>query len=61
MDEQVFKERTKKLALRVIQLVDGLPKDRAADVISRETNEITAVTVASIKTLRKNMNKISSD
>mgnify|MGYP003394239720 CR=1 FL=1 len=36
MDEQKFKERTKKLALRVVQLVEELPRSPAADVISRQ-------------------------
>ncbi len=36
MNEQIFKERTKKLALDVIQLVEDLPKTRAADIISRQ-------------------------
>jgi|SRR5262249_18966095 four helix bundle protein len=36
MDEQLFKERTKKLALRVIELVEALPQGRTADVIARQ-------------------------
>jgi four helix bundle protein len=111
MDEKLFKDRTKKLALRVIRLVEALPKSKAggrqlirsatsiganyraacrgkstADVLAKlaiveeegdesaywlelliegnivseeevvdlltETNEIVAMTVASIKTLR---------
>ena len=36
MDEQVFKGRTKKLALRVIELVEALPKTRSAEVIGRQ-------------------------
>jgi four helix bundle protein len=36
MDEQTFKERTKKLALRVIQLVGELPHSRTTEVISRQ-------------------------
>jgi four helix bundle protein len=36
MDEQAFKQRTKKLALRVIELVEALPKSRTADVIGRQ-------------------------
>ena len=36
MDEQVFKQRTKKLALQVIELVEALPKTRTADVIGRQ-------------------------
>jgi len=36
MDEQAFKQRTNKLALRVIELVEALPKSRSADVIGRQ-------------------------
>ena len=36
MDEQAFKQRTEKLALRVIELVEVLPKSRTADVIGRQ-------------------------
>ena len=36
MDEQVFKQRTKRLALRAIELVETLPKGRSADVIGRQ-------------------------
>jgi four helix bundle protein len=36
MNEQQFKARTKKLALRVIRLVDALPAGIAADVIGRQ-------------------------
>ncbi|HKS30372.1 MAG TPA: four helix bundle protein [Pyrinomonadaceae bacterium] len=36
MDEQEFKARTKKLALRVIRLVEALPQGKAADVIGRQ-------------------------
>ena len=36
MDEQDFKQRTKKLALRVIELVEVLPHGRTADVIARQ-------------------------
>jgi four helix bundle protein len=36
MNEEIFKERTKNLALRVIELVQGLPKNLTADVISRQ-------------------------
>ncbi|GIK43822.1 MAG: four helix bundle protein [Chloroflexota bacterium] len=36
MDEQEFKARTKKLGLRVIRLVEALPKSTAADVIGRQ-------------------------
>lgn len=31
MDEQIFKQRTKKLALRIIELVEALPKSRTAE------------------------------
>jgi len=36
MDEREFKRRTKAVALRVIRLVDTLPKSRTADVIGRQ-------------------------
>ena len=36
MNEQIFKQRTKNLGLRVIELVEGLPKTLTADVISRQ-------------------------
>jgi len=49
MNEQEFKAKTKKLALRVIVLVDSLPKGFA---VMSETDQILAMAVASIKTLR---------
>jgi len=36
MDEQAFKQRTHKLALKIIELVEALPKSRSADVIGRQ-------------------------
>jgi four helix bundle protein len=36
MDENLFKKRTKQLALRVIKAVEGLPKNRTADVLGRQ-------------------------
>ena len=33
MDEKLFKERTKQLALRIIQLIEALPKNQTARVI----------------------------
>ena len=36
MNEQVFKQRTKKLALWIIELVEALPRGRTADVIARQ-------------------------
>jgi four helix bundle protein len=36
MNEKLFKQRTKQLAIRIIQLVGTLPKDRAGDVIGRQ-------------------------
>jgi four helix bundle protein len=36
MDEQEFKARTKNLALRVIEVVETLPKTRTAEVIGRQ-------------------------
>lgn len=34
--EEQFKFRTKQLALRVIRLVDALPRSRSADVVGRQ-------------------------
>jgi len=36
MNEQIFKKRTKQLALRVIELVSDLPSGKASDVIGRQ-------------------------
>jgi len=36
MDEQEFKKRTKQLALRVIELVEELPRRGTADVLGRQ-------------------------
>ena len=36
MNEQMFKDRTKKLALGVIQLVETLPQNRTANVIGKQ-------------------------
>ena len=36
MDENVFKKRTKQLALRITKVVDALPKHRTADVIRKQ-------------------------
>ena len=36
MDEAEFKDRTKQIALKVIDLVDALPADRASDVMARQ-------------------------
>ena len=36
MDENLFKQRTKQLALGVIKLVEGLPRHRTADVLGRQ-------------------------
>lgn len=36
MDENMFKQRTKQLALRVIKAVEILPKNRTADVLGRQ-------------------------
>jgi four helix bundle protein len=36
VDEQEFKNRTKRLGLRVIRLVEALPHTRTADVIGRQ-------------------------
>ena len=36
MDEQAFKQRTKDLALGVIELVESLPKTKTAEVLGRQ-------------------------
>jgi four helix bundle protein len=36
MDEREFKDRTKKLALRIIKMVGTLPRSHASDVIGRQ-------------------------
>ncbi len=36
MNEQEFKDRTKKFGLRVIRLVESLPKTRTADIPGRQ-------------------------
>ncbi|HJT34232.1 MAG TPA: four helix bundle protein [Pirellulales bacterium] len=36
MNERQFKDRTRQIALRIIRLVDSLPKTRAGDVIARQ-------------------------
>jgi four helix bundle protein len=36
LNEQEFKNRTKKLALHVIQLVETLPKGRTSEIIGRQ-------------------------
>ncbi len=36
MDEKAFKDRAKKLALKIIELVEELPNRKAADVIGRQ-------------------------
>lgn len=36
MDEKIFKERTKKLGIAVIALVDKLPRTVAAEVLSKQ-------------------------
>ena len=36
MDENLFKQRTKRLALRIIEIVESLPKNRTADVLGRQ-------------------------
>ena len=36
MNEQIFKERSRNLGLRVIELVEGLTKSATTDVISRQ-------------------------
>lgn len=36
MDEKTFKERTKRFALRVIRLVEALPRSRTAEVVGKQ-------------------------
>ena len=36
MNEREFKERTKRLALEVIKLVETLPRNRTADVVGKQ-------------------------
>ncbi len=36
MDERTFKERTKRFALGIIQLVERLPRGRTADVLGKQ-------------------------
>jgi len=36
MDEETFKTRTKQLALRVMRLIESLPRKKAADLIGRQ-------------------------
>ncbi|MDH3446314.1 MAG: four helix bundle protein [Deltaproteobacteria bacterium] len=36
MNEEIFKSRTRQLALEIIQLVESLPRSRTADVIGRQ-------------------------
>jgi four helix bundle protein len=36
VDENLFKQRTKRLALRIIEIVESLPKNRTADVLGRQ-------------------------
>ena len=36
MNEQEFKDRTKKLALRIIKLVEALPKNQTGEIIGRQ-------------------------
>lgn len=36
MDENEFKDRTKKFALHVIKLVESLPNERTADVLGKQ-------------------------
>ncbi len=36
MDERTFKERTRKLALAIIRLVESLPRSRSLDVLARQ-------------------------
>jgi four helix bundle protein len=45
MDEQAFKRRTKQLALRIIRVVETLPKTPTAQVISKQILRSSATSV----------------
>ena len=36
MNEKIFKDRTKKLAIAILKLVEGLPRSISADAIARQ-------------------------
>ena len=36
MNEKIFKERTKKLAIAILKLVEGMPRSIAADALARQ-------------------------
>ena len=36
MDEREFKDRTKRVALRVVKLVEALPSTRVADILGKQ-------------------------
>ncbi len=36
MNEKVFKDRTKQLAIAILRLVDGMPRSISADVLARQ-------------------------
>jgi four helix bundle protein len=36
MDEQTFKNRTKRFALEIVQLIESLPRNRISDVLGRQ-------------------------
>jgi four helix bundle protein len=36
MNEQEFKDRTKKLALRIIRLIEALPKNQTAEIVGKQ-------------------------
>jgi four helix bundle protein len=36
MDETLFKQRTKQVALRIIEIVESLPNTRTADILGRQ-------------------------
>ena len=70
MNERQFKQRTKGLALRVIKLVEALPKETTANVISKQllrgatpvdaNRRVLAMVVASIMTLRNKQSLIQN-
>jgi hypothetical protein len=64
MSETDLKKRTKAFALRILKLVDVLPKTTAGaaklSAIKQEAHELIAITVASIKTARRNRSSHSA-
>jgi hypothetical protein len=49
VDENLFKQRTKRLALRIIEIVESLPKNRTADVLGRQLLDLALRWVLTIE------------